>query len=234
MRRMPDISWSIVAALLGALSFPMTLSAQQTSDPPAYKPPSRGAPASRVGGGSRGAGDDTPRLAVLAPDHTGLTTKEQPSLYWFVSKPVAAKLEVTVINDQTVKPMLEKSLAAPAHAGIQQLRLADYGVKLEPGIEYRWHVALIVDPSQRSDDVIASGTIQRIVPDAALRARLAGADRSRLPFLYASEGLWYDAIEAVSALIERDPKDRSAQLQRASLLEQVGLDDAARADRQVE
>ncbi len=46
----------------------------QTEQPkPVYKPPKRGAPASRIGGASRGESDPQPTLAVLAPNHTGLT-----------------------------------------------------------------------------------------------------------------------------------------------------------------
>jgi len=47
-----------------------------------FRPPSRGAPATRLTGGSRGSGDATITLDVLAPDETGLTTQEQPSLFW--------------------------------------------------------------------------------------------------------------------------------------------------------
>ncbi|MBI2318064.1 MAG: DUF928 domain-containing protein [Betaproteobacteria bacterium] len=229
MRSALSVSSGFLAAALVSLAFPAPLSA---ADEPIYKPPARGTPASRVGGGSRGTGDESPRLAVLAPDHTGLTTKEQPSLYWFVSKPAAAKIEVTVINDQAVAPMLEKNIDAPKLAGIQRLRLADYGIKLQPGIEYRWHVALVLDPAQRSNDIIASGTIQRVALDAPLAAKLAKTAKARLPFAYAEEGLWYDAIEAVSELIAENPPDKTARLQRARMLDQVGLEDAAQADRQ--
>jgi len=197
---------------------------------PVYKPPMRGAPASRVGGGSRGEGDDAPHVSVLAPDHTGLTTKEQPVLYWFVSKPAAAKLEITVINEQVVKPALEKELAAPAAAGIQRLRLADFNVKLQPGIEYRWHVSLVIDPRQRSNDIIASGTIQRVEPSLQLQASLQKLERRALARAYAEEGIWYDAIEAISEAIEADPNDRGARSQRALLLQQVGLTEASRYD----
>lgn len=197
---------------------------------PVYKPPMRGAPASRVGGGSRGVGDDTPHLSVLAPDHTGLTTREQPALYWFVSKPAAAKLEVTVINEQVVVPALEKELAAPAASGIQRLRLTDVNVKLQLGVEYRWHVSLVLDSKQRSNDIIASGTIQRVEPSPELRERLKTLDWRELARVYAEEGIWYDAIDVISQAIELDPSDRAARRQRALLLQQVGLTEASRYD----
>src|SRR4029453_11147001 len=64
---------------------------------PTYKPPQRGAPTRRVGGGPRRPGDQLPTIAVLAPDHPGLTIHEQPSLYWFLSEATTYPVEVTLI-----------------------------------------------------------------------------------------------------------------------------------------
>lgn len=203
--------------------------AASSSPFPAYKPPLRGAPASRVGGGSRGVDSGgAPRIAVLAPDHTGLTTQTQPDLYWYLSKPVATKLEITVINDQAIQPLVEKKLDTPTRAGIQRLRLKDLGVQLKPGIEYRWFVGMVTDPQQRSNDVIASGTIMRNEAPPALTQKLAQADKRNVPFIYAEEGYWYDAIATISDLIAANPGDAALRQQRAALLEQAGLDEAAR------
>lgn len=205
--------------------------AASSSPLPAYKPPLRGAPASRVGGGSRGADSGgAPRIAVLAPDHTGLTTQTQPDLYWYLSKPVATKLEITVINDQAIQPLVEKKLDTPTRAGIQRLRLKDLGVQLKPGIEYRWFVGMVTDPQQRSNDVIASGTIMRNEAPPALMQKLAQADKRSVPFVYAEEGYWYDAIATISDLIAANPGDAALRQQRVALLEQAGLDEAARFD----
>jgi hypothetical protein len=193
----------------------------------AYRPPMRGAPAARIGGGTRGIGDTTLELAVLAPDHTGLTTKEQPTLYWYVSKAVPTRLEVTVINDAAIDPALEQEVVAPHQVGIQRIDLAQTGTKLEPGVEYRWFVSAVADPGQRSNDVVASGTIQRITPDGALQAKIAGADERALARIYSEAGMWYDAIDALSRMIAKSPNDAALRHQRAALLQQVGLQDAA-------
>jgi hypothetical protein len=210
--------------LLAAGTFAIEVSAQV----PEYKPPMRGAPASRVGGGTRGVGDDSPRVIVLSPDHTGLTVSEQPSLYFFVSRPAKAKLEVTVINDQSVQPLLEKDLPSATGPGIHRLSLKDYNVSLKPGIEYRWFVGLVVDEKQRSNDVVASGTIQRVEPSEKLKGAAAGAPRYAL---LASEGIWYDAIDELSRAIEASPGDAGLRRGRAALLEQVGLEEIAKFER---
>jgi len=195
-----------------------------------YRPPLRGAPASRVGGASRGIGDATLELSVLAPDHTGLTTKSQPTLYWYLSKPANARLDVTVISDDKIDPLLEKVIGIPKSSGIQSLDLATAGTTLEPGVEYRWFVSVTPDEEQRSNDIVASGTIQYTTPDADLERRIAVSGDLDQAGIYAENGVWYDAIDSLSRAIERNPGDASLRAQRAAMLEQVGLMAAADYD----
>jgi hypothetical protein len=196
-----------------------------------YRPPVRGAPASRVGGGSRGTADITGELAVLAPDHTGLTTTSQPTLYWYLSEPANARLDVTVTNDKQIDPLLEQTIGIPKTAGIQSFDLAKVGAKLEPGIEYRWFVSLTPDEKQRSNDVVASGTIKYVKPDAALENKVASANELTQARVYAEDGIWYDAIDSLSRAIQQNPGSASLHAQRAAMLDQVGLKSAADYDR---
>jgi hypothetical protein len=196
-----------------------------------YRPPLRGAPASRVGGGSRGTGEISGELSVLAPDHTGLTTRSQPTLYWFLSQPANARLDVTVTRDDQIDPLLEQVIGTPKTAGIQSLDLSKVGATLKPDVEYRWFVSLTPDEKQRSNDVVASGTIQYVKPDAALESRVASADELTQARIYAEDGIWYDAIDSLSRAIVENPKDASLHAQRATMLEQVGLKSAADYDR---
>lgn len=196
-----------------------------------YVPPMRGAPQSRIGGGSRGSSDDIAMLQVLAPDHTGLTTEEQPVLYWYVSKPSRAHFEITVINDQEVEPLVDRDVDLRVEAGIQRIRLADFGVKLKRGLEYRWYVSLVVDPAQRSNDIVASGTIERVEPSTELAGKLAHATPADIPGIYAGSGIWYDALDAISRLVDASPGSRALREERAALLDEAGLKEAAATER---
>jgi Domain of Unknown Function (DUF928) len=196
---------------------------------PVYKPPLRGAPGGRVGGGTRGtAGRDTFTLSVLAPDANGLTVSEQPSLYWFISADILLPVEVTIADPNGTQPLLEKPVPTPVKRGVQRFSLADHGVKLALGIPYRWSVAVVSDPNRRSRDILASGTIERVEPPTALGAKLQGASKANLAFLYADAGIWYDALSAISELIESSPTDAELLRQREALLTQAGLSEIAR------
>jgi hypothetical protein len=165
---------------------------------------------------------------VLAPDHTGLTAQEQPALYWYLSKPTTYPIEFTLRDDRAIQPLIEKRLKGPIQPGLQRVRLADYGIRLSPGVPYRWFVALVVDPDNRSRDILSGGTIERIALPEALRTKLARAGKTRAPLVYAEAGLWYDALSTVSDLIDAAPSDSMPRQQRAALLEQVGLSDIAK------
>lgn len=183
--------------------------------------------AARVTGGSRGSGDAAVTLDVLAPDETGLTTQEQPSLFWYQSKPAKARFELTLIEQDKTKPVFAVNVDRASNAGIQRLRLADQGVKLAVGVEYKWVVALVTDPNNRSTDLVASGFIKRVEPSAELKIKLAGAAARSVPAIYAEAGIWHDAVSSLSDLIDTNPGDKGLLAERADLLRQAGLKAAA-------
>ena len=192
-----------------------------------FRPLTTGAPSVRVTGGSRGTGDATITLDVLAPDEIGVTTQEQPSLFWFQSKPADAKFELTLLQENKVKPIVQVLIEGSTKAGIQRLKLSEHGAKITPGVEYQWVVALVTDPENRSSDLVASGVIKRVEPSADLKEKITMATPASLAGVYAEAGIWYDALATLSDQIEANPKDNALRQARADLLRQVGLKAAA-------
>lgn len=195
-----------------------------------YRPPLRGAPAGTVAGGTRGTEQESLRLSVLAPDHVGLTTQDQPVLYWYLSGLPGYPLEFTIIEAGAIRPLLETPLMPPVQPGIQTIRVVDYGARLKQGSHYQWFVAIVKNPEQRSKDVIASAELEVIEPSGALSAELKRAGKEGAPYLYAEEGIWYDALMAISELIASAPEQALFREQRASLLQQVGFKEVAESE----
>ncbi|CDH45161.1 DUF928 domain-containing protein [Candidatus Contendibacter odensensis] len=229
-----------LALALSMVAMPAIIQAQSTppaavtppltaTQAPVYKPPMLGAPATRVGGASRGTQDSGLILSVLAPESTGLTSRAQPTLYWYISKALSAPLEFTLNDDHSIKPLIEIKVNA-SQPGIHALRL---NYPLKPEVEYQWSLAAVADPDQRAGDTLASGTIKQLQPSAPLTAQLKQASLREQPFRYAQEGFWYDAIATLSEQIDAHPADRGLREQRAALLEQEGLKTAAAYDREV-
>ena len=196
---------------------------------PAYKPPPRGAPGGRVGGASRGtvkAAAPLPKIDLLAPrDHAGLTLSPIPSLYFFVSGPVAWPMRLTISAPLRPSPVLEIAIPSPRAAGIYRLDLGAYPVRLQRGVIYTWSVSAILDPAAPARDVVASASLLVVAPDPAVMAA-AGAPPAHRAALFAHAGLWYDAIASAA---EAEGLDRHAALD--ALMAEVGLVEPVRYDR---
>ena len=98
------------------------------------------------------------------------------------------------------------------------------------GKTYRWYVAIIPHPDRRSKDLLAYGEIERVDLEPALGELLKKAAVRDRAGIYAAAGLWYEALDQLTSLIDSDPTSVLYRRQRASLLEQVGLNEVARLD----
>ncbi len=192
---------------------------------PTYKPPKRGAPQARIGGGTRGLGDKALSIAVITPNHTGYAAHAQPTLFWFSSDSTPTQFELTLINDQDIQPMVEAPLNKAA--GIHAVRLSDYGITLEQGKSYQWSVAAVFDENHRSQDILSSGRIRYVEASNELKAQLKQATPQESIYLYAEAGFWYDAYATLSELIVKNPTSLTVLKQRVSLLRQAELPVAA-------
>lgn len=200
--------------------------ADKARTPPAitYSPPLRGAPRGRIGGGSRGIGDDLYTLLALAPDHVGRTVQEQPLLYWYLSRESSYPIELTVIGEQSITPLLEERLEPPVGPGVHTLNMKDYDIYLEANAQYRWFVSIVPDPDRRSRDILAGGAIERVEfsrEEKSEYARLGPRDRA---IHYASAGVWYDAVQNVMEMMETDSDREEAREMRQALMQQVDLE----------
>ena len=191
----------------------------QAVAPPEYLPPRRGAPRATVSGGVRGT-RALPTPLALAPSHLAQTVAGRPSLFWYIDAVPnqSSGLVFTLIDEEGIDPVAEVTLTSPQQAGIHRIRLADHGVSLEPGTEYEWSIALVVDSEHRAKDVVTAGYIRRVSQPEELELRQPCVTS------YADLGLWYDALESVSDSIDAAPGDLALLGQRNSLLRQVGLD----------
>ena len=195
---------------------------------PLYTPPKGSTAGGRFSGSSRGPMDDSPTLMVLAPNHVGLTKNRQPTLYWYLSRPTTYSIEFTLVDSRAIAPLLEIRLNSPKSPGIHAIRLSDYGISLVPGVPYRWFVAVMRDREPSSRDVVTGAVVERV--DYVEALYLTEAGRGDEVHRYAEAGLWYDAIHEICSLIQAHPQEQIYRRQRASLLEQVGLNEIANYD----
>jgi hypothetical protein len=189
-------------------------------------PPRRGAPRTRVGGGTRGAYEAVV-LQVLAPEQTGLTMRAQPTLYWYASRAIDGDVELVLTERDAVTPLWRQRVEGIIAPGIQSFALDGTGIELEPGVAYQWSVSAKHPSGQRARDVVAIGTVERVADTALADPSIDPADRAAI---LAANGIWYDAIQVLSESIQSDANADIIRTYRRDLLEQVGLLDVAYAE----
>jgi hypothetical protein len=202
---------------------PVKIAALVPEDAPIYHPDAALAGGSLESRRSAPAGvaSGLPEVRALGPEHVGATSSASPTLYWFLSGPSRVPVEIRLAAEDAAEPLLELRLEPPVGAGLHNLRLDRRGIRLEPGVTYRWFVALIPDPANRDADLV-SGAAVRMAPAGSLAGPPAG-----LAHALAAAGYWYDAFDTLTAWIQKDPSSERLREHRAALLEQVGLSGVA-------
>ena len=101
--------------------------------------------------------------------------------------------------------------------------MGKHSISLQPELSYQWSVVQVSDKGKQSTTTIASGIIERMKPGEGLSNRIKNSQGTELVNVYAIEGIWYDALETISSMIDKSPEDQSLVAIRKSLLEQVGV-----------
>jgi hypothetical protein len=198
-----------------------------SSQMPQYKAPLRGTPAGLLSGGTRGADGKMPIFAFLAPRHTGLTLSEQPTIYWFSSEATKCPVELTILMGKEMKSILQVRIADETRAGFHPIHLADHGIRLQTDVVYQCFISMLIDPKHPSKDIISGGAIERTAFPKNFQKTLQETDSKRISHVYAEEGLWYDAMNALCSRIDATPHDSLLHQQRISLLRQGDLTETA-------
>jgi hypothetical protein len=99
-------------------------------------------------------------LKAIVPDHVGLTLQKSPVLYYFISEPTTLPVRFTLIESRTDHVVVDMLLRSPDHSGFWPVRLEEYGIVLDPGVEYRWFVTVIKNADSPSKDLVAGGAVE--------------------------------------------------------------------------
>lgn len=198
--------------------------------------PNAPAPDNRQGGATRGGEciEDESELTALVPaSGIGLTTNEYPTVYWYMPKTSASELEFVLrdATDQEIYSMKYALAQSPqgivtGTPGIMSLSvpaLASFS-PLEIGQDYRWALALICNPLDRSSDHTVEGKIKRTLPDPTLTQKIQQATPQERIALYAQARLWYETVGTMVDLQRAQPNNYELKQAWRKLLNSVELD----------
>ncbi|NEQ40787.1 MAG: DUF928 domain-containing protein [Okeania sp. SIO3I5] len=210
--------WSISAVLerpvLAITTFRNISSSWKISQ--TYKPPDRGAPPSTESpatrGPSPGSGEcllENKKLTLLLPETKwGLTISKYPTLYVYIPPYENAQEAEFFIRDSEQNDVYNHVFKLPEKSGIIRIKLPpEKSPPLEVGKNYSWEVKIscISEFPATSVNPSVEGKIKRILPEQSLYNKLAGVTPLSLPTVYASQGIWYDALESMVELRRLNP-----------------------------
>jgi hypothetical protein len=209
-----------IAIWLG--SFPLLALAQT------YVPPDRGLPGRREGGGTRSGtcAQGQPTLTALMPNtNYGQTVSPYPTWFWYVPQTVATTAEF-VLLDSSDNEVYRTTFQTSDTPGIISLSLPTDQPPLTVDQDYHWYFSLVCDPQDRSADLFAEGWT-RLVENSALSTEIEAAAEIDRPSLYASAGIWQDALASLVALRRQQPTSSAVASRWRIFLGSVGLDNLA-------
>ncbi|MGD1804360.1 DUF928 domain-containing protein [Dapis sp. BLCC M126] len=171
-----------------------------------YTPPDRGAPPTTTPTGTRGscALSKEKNLLLLIPENNiGLTLSKYPTFFVYIPPYKDAQEAEFFITDAENNNIYNHRLQLPEKSGIIKIKLPEKkSPPLEVGKEYTWGIQIFCQPDtgDHSGDAFSRGFIERIEPNIYLVEKLKKAKPLTVPSIYASQGIWYDALESIVEL----------------------------------
>lgn len=190
-----------------------------------FIPPNRGAPNTTAGGGTRSSCDQlgTKVLTPLIPKQKlGLTLTGHPTFYWFVPEITAQTAEFSLLDNKE-NTVYETTFALPRKPGIIGFTLPAKVPSLEVGKQYHWYFAIACRPGETEDKSIVEGWVERIQPTPEFLKKLASTDPKQLSRVYATAGIWHEALNTLVQQRCTSPKERTVLANWKAFLTSVGL-----------
>jgi hypothetical protein len=212
------VSRSLVTPRLLAQSLQVSLTFPPTEDV--------GAPSRTAGAGKRSATcvkEGSIPLTALTPNNNVATTvSANPTLFWYVPETQAESAEFVVVDDRE-NEIYQTTLALRHTPGVMQLNLPAT-VKLDAGKDYKWQLALICNPNDRSADEFVQGGLKRIELRADQKTKLAAAKEPlKQAEVYAGAKIWQETLMLLAQLRRDRPNDSKIADAWRELLTSVDL-----------
>jgi hypothetical protein len=196
-----------------------------------FTPPDTEEDNNREGSGSRtGCPALTKPLTALIPkSKIDLTLSAYPTFWVYVpyQSNGQSQAEFILLDDQE-NAIFKEKITLSGTPGIIKFKLPQNAPPLEVGKTYSWQFAFICHPKIRAEDDYVEGSIQRVIPTAALINQL---EQSTTPLekieVYAQNQLWYETLTMLGSMRQEKPQDPKILEEWKELLTSIGLGNLA-------
>jgi hypothetical protein len=164
--------------------------------------------------------------ALIPQSNIGITVAEYPTFFFYIPD---ANLGISqgefVLRNENDEEIYKKTVKLKATDSIVTIDLSSSPSfpPLEVGKSYSWGFSIIFDERDRSADSYVFGWIKRVEPNSEFQHKLATALPQEKPGIYATNGIWYEALASLATLRCTSPNNSTLTSDWESLLQQVGL-----------
>ncbi|MCC5639970.1 DUF928 domain-containing protein [Nostoc sp. CHAB 5844] len=167
-------------------------------------------------------------LTALVPKYDSiLTTSENPTFFFYLprtSKTYVQAFDLT-LEDVNKNVVYQETFQVNNKPGVFQVSLRDRLNKffLKKEQNYNWFFSAICDYSDRSRDLVLTGTLKRVTLEQNLTTELKKASLRERAAILAASGIWDDSLNILAKLRLKNRKDAGLKTDWQTLLESVEL-----------
>ncbi|HEY9822736.1 MAG TPA: DUF928 domain-containing protein [Candidatus Sericytochromatia bacterium] len=164
--------------------------------------------------------------ALIPSSSTGITLATNPTFFFYIPDVNLEGIEGEfILRDEQEEQVYNKIVPLKQGDSIIGIELSDSPSlpSLKAGKSYYWVFSLLLDKVDRSTNASVAGWIKRIEPNSALKQKLDTASSQQQPVIYATNGIWYEALASLAKLRCTSPNNATIASDWESLLQQVGL-----------
>lgn len=160
----------------------------------------------------------------------GLTTSERPTFWFYVpyTQDLPNVRSEFILQNSMGKDVYRNAIALPPKPGVIAIPLPNTVTSLEVGKTYHWFFKVHCQQTA-STPVYVEGEIQRVNLDSRVMQQLVVADPRQKILIYATEGIWFDALTMLAQIRLSNSNDTSVKEDWQSLLQSVNLGHIATA-----
>lgn len=130
-----------------------------------------------------------------------------------------------VLQDSEENDVYRNAIALPTQIGVINVPLPFSVISLQVGETYRWFFKVYCTDQQAP--IRVDGIIQRVNLNLSTLRQLEAAQPRPKIVIYATNGIWFEALTMLAKLRQANPNDASLATDWQSLLQSIKLGDIA-------
>lgn len=169
--------------------------------------------------------------ALIPSSNIGATLAGYPTFFFYIPDVDLAGVEGEfVLRNEKDEQIYQEIVPLKAGDSIVSVKLSATPdlPPLEVGKSYYWVFSILLAKVDRSSNTDVAGWIKRVEPNALITNQLVRASSKAKPAIYASNGIWYEALTTLANLRCESPNDPTIIADWTAILQQVELPEIAK------